>query len=122
LPDFAIHAAEIADIHFVGGFARARSLAVGEVLLDLAGAEALAEAEAGIVAHMNRDHAEAVGLYAARLLGQKPGSWRLTGLDPEGCDLRAENRTARLDFGRRIAGPAEARDVLAALAKKARGQ
>jgi putative heme iron utilization protein len=119
-PDFAIFAAELADIHFVGGFARARSLAVREVLLDLAGAAGLAEAEAGIVAHMNQDHAAAAGLYATRLLGQPAGPWRLTGIDPEGCDLRALNRTARLDFGRRIATPAEAREMLVSLARQAR--
>ncbi len=119
-PDFAIFAGELADIHFVGGFARARSLAVREVLLELAGADALIEAEGGIVAHMNADHTEAVALYATRLLGQPAGAWRMTGIDPEGCDLRALNRTARLDFVRRIASPAEARAVLVNLAKQAR--
>ncbi len=121
LPDFKVHVGTVDDIHFVGGFARARSLAVREVLLDLAGAEALLEAEEGIVAHMNGDHAEAVGLYATRLLGQPAGPWRMTGIDPLGADLRAENRTARLAFGRAITSPAEAREVLVALAKKARG-
>ena len=120
-PDFAIFAAALADIHFVGGFARARGLAVREVLLDLAGAEGLAEAEEGIVAHMNQDHGEAVALYATRLLGQPAGAWRMTGIDPEGADLRAENRTARLDFGRRISNAGEAREILVALAKQARG-
>jgi putative heme iron utilization protein len=120
--DFAIFVAHLADIHYVGGFARARSLAVREVLLDLAGAAALAEAEEDIVTHMNQDHAAALGLYATRLLGQPVGAWRMTGIDPEGCDLRVENRAARLDFGRRIASPAEARDLLVALAKKARSE
>jgi len=120
LPDFKIHAGEIADVHLVGGFARARGLAVRDVLLDIAGAGALAEAEEGIVAHMNGDHAEAVGLYATRLLGRPPGAWRMTGIDPEGADLRAENRTARLVFGRRIATAGEAREALVALAKQAR--
>ncbi|HEY7607824.1 MAG TPA: DUF2470 domain-containing protein, partial [Alphaproteobacteria bacterium] len=83
---------------------------------------ALAEAEEDIVTHMNQDHAAALGLYATRLLGQPVGAWRMTGIDPEGCDLRVENRAARLDFGRRIASPAEARDLLVALAKKARSE
>lgn len=121
LADFRILAATVTDAHIVGGFGRARGLAVADVMLDVAGAGALAEAEAGIVGHMNDDHAEAVGLYATRLLGQPAGSWRLTGIDPEGCDLRAENRTARLVFDRRIATAAEARAALVALAKKARG-
>jgi putative heme iron utilization protein len=70
---------------------------------------------------MNEDHAEAVRLYATRLLGQPDAAWRMTGIDPEGCDLRAENRTARLVFERRIADAGAAREVLVALAKKARG-
>jgi putative heme iron utilization protein len=121
LPDFKIHVGAVSDVHFVGGFARARTLAAKDVLLDVAGAEPLAEAEADIVAHMNRDHAEALGLYATRLLGRPAGDWRMTGIDPAGCDLRAENRTARLDFERRIATPAAAREILVALAKRARG-
>jgi heme iron utilization protein len=121
LADFRILAGTVTDAHIVGGFARARGLAVADVMLDVSGVAALAEAEAGIVAHMNEDHAEAVGLYATRLLGQQAAAWRMTGIDPEGCDLRAENRTARLVFERRIATAGEAREALVALAKKARG-
>ncbi len=120
LADFRILATTVTDAHIVGGFARARGLAVADVMIDVAGAAALAEAEAGIVTHMNEDHGEAVGLYATRLLGQPAAAWRMTGIDPEGCDLRAENRTARLVFERRIATAGEAREVLVALAKKAR--
>lgn len=118
--DFAIYAGTVEAIHHVGGFGRARALPPGEVLLDVAGAAALAEAEEGIVTHMNDDHGDAVQLYATGLLGLPPGAWRMTGLDPAGCDLRAENRTARVDFDRPIATAAEARDALVALVKKAR--
>jgi len=121
LPDFRILAGAVSDAHIVGGFARARGLAVADVILDVSDAAALAEAEAGIVAHMNEDHAEAIGLYATRLLGRPEAAWRMTGIDPEGCDLRAENRTARLVFARRIATPGAARAELVDLAKKARG-
>ncbi len=121
LPDFRILEATVTDAHIVGGFGRARGVAVADVMLDVSGAAALAEAEAGIVAHMNADHGEAVGLYATRLLGQPQAAWTMTGIDPEGCDLRAENRTARLVFDRRIANAAEAREALVSLAKKARG-
>ena len=121
LADFKIHVGAITDAHVVGGFARARGLKVSDVIIDVADAAALAEAEEGIVAHMNEDHAEAVRLYATRLLGQPETAWRMTGIDPEGCDFRAENRTARLVFERRIANAGEAREVLVALAKKVRG-
>lgn len=121
LADFRILVGAVDGAHIVGGFARARGLAVADVILDVADAAALAEAEAGIVSHMNDDHAEAIGRYATRLLGQPEATWRMTGIDPEGCDLRAENRTARLAFERRIADAGEARAALVALAKKARG-
>ena len=120
LGDFKIHTGVIGDVHIVGGFGRAQGLAVGDVLLDIAGTEALAEAEAGIVEHMNGDHGEANRLYATKLLGRPEGDWRMTGVDPEGCDLRFGNQTARLEFPRRIANACEARDVLVALVKQAR--
>ncbi len=59
----------------------------GDLLISLDGAEKLVEAEADIVAHMNEDHAEAVALYGQVLTGGDPGPWRMTGLDPEGCDI-----------------------------------
>lgn len=116
--DFAFHAVAVAEGHFVGGFARARSMAAAA--LAVPPAPALEAAEAEIVAHMNQDHAEAVGLYATRLLGQAAGDWIMTGIDPEGVDLRAGARAARLDFASPVTDPAGARAALVALAKKAR--
>ena len=68
---------------------------------------ALAAAEPEIVAHMNDDHADAVQLYAERLLGRAGAGWRMTGIDPEGLDLRrrSDGETARLDFAAAGADP-----------------
>jgi heme iron utilization protein len=55
-------------------------------------------AEADILQHVNADHAEAVDLFARRLLGQTGEGWRLTGVDAEGADLRRGGCVARLDF------------------------
>ena len=52
---------------------------------------------------MNADHADAVRLYATKLLGAEDGPWRLTGLDPEGLDLALDDATLRLPFPRRVA-------------------
>ena len=79
-----------------------------------------AQAEPGILAHMNEDHADAVALYANRLLGRRGVGWRMTGIDPEGFDLRCHGRLARLTFDQPLAEPGEARAVLAVLAGKAR--
>ena len=105
--------------HLVAGFGRIRWLAAAD-LLPGPPAMALAESESDIVAHMNADHADAIQLYAGRLLGLPAGEWRMTGIDAEGLDLRHAGRVARLAFDAPIGDAAEARKVLVALVSKAR--
>ncbi|GJD48133.1 hypothetical protein OPKNFCMD_0849 [Methylobacterium crusticola] len=119
-PDFGFFRLAPEAGHLNGGFARAATLTAAELLTDLAGLDALAGSEAGAVAHMNQDHADAVALFATRLAGEAPGPWRLTGLDPEGIDLLAGDRTARVAFPERLSGPGALRPVLVALAAQAR--
>lgn len=107
-------------VHLVAGFGRIVDLAPGDFLTDLSGAEALVEAEADIVAHLNADHTETMNLYATRLLGAAEGTWRCTGCDPEGLDMQDDARTLRLDFPQRIVTPAALRQTLKALADRAR--
>jgi putative heme iron utilization protein len=80
----------------------------------------LIDAEAGAVAHMNEDHAEAVRLYATKLLGAEDGPWRLAGLDPEGIDLAQGDATLRLLFSQRVTTADALRKVLVDLAAQAR--
>ena len=91
------------------------------MLTDLAGADELIAAEEGAVEHMNSDHAEATRLYATKLLGADDGPWRISGLDPDGADLTAGDRTARLAFPQRVTSAGALRQVLVELAKRARG-
>src|SRR5271156_4064733 len=67
--------------------ARAADLKAADVMTDIADAENLIDAEESAVTHMNDDHAEAVRLYATKLIGAEDGPWRLSGLDPDGLDL-----------------------------------
>ena len=71
---------------------------------------------------MNEDHTEATALYATKLLGEDQGAWRITGIDPDGVDLAAGDRTARLPFGERITGAGPMRMALVAFAKEARAK
>src|SRR6185295_4953880 len=103
-------------------FARAADLAAAEMLTDLSGAEEMIAAEEGAVAHMNEDHADAIQLYATKLLGAGEGAWRISGLDPDGADLIAGDRTARLAFKARVTSGEALRKVLVELAKQARAQ
>jgi putative heme iron utilization protein len=121
-PDFAFWRLQVEGAHYIGGFGRIFELAPDELLVPLEGAEALLEAEPGIVAHMNEDHADAVALYATVLAGAEPGPWRMTGIDPQGCDLVLCGEALRIPFGARITTPAEARKELVRLANEARGR
>jgi heme iron utilization protein len=118
--DFAFWRLDVVSAHLNGGFARAADLRAADVMTDIADAEDLLEAEAGAVAHMNDDHAEAVRLYATRLLGAEDGKWRLTGLDPDGLDLALGDATLRLPFPERVTTAQALRKVVVELAARAR--
>lgn len=122
--DFRLYRMTVESAHLVAGFGRIHWLAGPEVLFDTAGCGALAEAEAEIVAHMNADHGAALEAIALRLLGlPKPdhqGAWVMTGIDPEGVDLRGGGRLARAGFEAPLGDAGAARAALVALARKAR--
>jgi hypothetical protein len=118
--DFSFWRLSVVSAHLNGGFARAADLTAADVLTDVAGAEDLIEAEAGAVAHMNEDHAEAVRLYASKLLGAEDGPWRLTGVDPDGLDLSRGDATLRLPFGQRVTSAEQLRKTVVDLARQAR--
>lgn len=118
--DFAFYTVEIRAAHIVAGFGRIHWLDGADIRDDVADAAALIAAESEIVAHMNADHADAVQLYATRLLGRGGDGWAMTGCDPEGADLRRGGDTARLAFGTRATTPDAARAELVRLVKQAR--
>jgi putative heme iron utilization protein len=118
--DFSFYRMELSGIHLVAGFGRIVDLKPRDVLTDLTDAEALLEAEAGAVAHMNEDHKDALRLYATKLLGAPDGEWRCTGCDPDGLDLRLERTGLRLQFPQRVSGPGPLRAILKQLAEQAR--
>jgi heme iron utilization protein len=95
---------------------RAGALSAADLRTDIAGADALLEAEPSAIAHMNQDHREALELYATKLAGASPGAWRTTGLDPEGIDLMLGDRTERIAFPERVTHPEQLRSALKSLA------
>ncbi|PKP67608.1 MAG: pyridoxamine 5'-phosphate oxidase, partial [Alphaproteobacteria bacterium HGW-Alphaproteobacteria-5] len=121
LPDFAFYRLDCERAFLNGGFGKAFDLAAGDMFLprDALAAE-LAKAEQGIVAHMNEDHAGAVGLYATVLAKAGPGHWRLVSIDPRGLDLAAGQRLIRLNFEKPLTVAAEIRPLLVEMAKEAR--
>ena len=118
--DFAFWRMAVVSAHLNGGFARAADLAAADVLTDVADARTLVEAEADAIAHMNADHAEALRLYASKLLGAPDGDWRCVGIDPDGLELQRGQTALRLFFPQRVTGPGSLRAMLKQLAEQAR--
>jgi putative heme iron utilization protein len=120
--DFAFFRIEPTGAHLVAGFGRIVDLKPQQFLTDIAGAEALLEAEPGAVEHMNADHRDAMNLYATKLLGAEAADWTCTGCDPDGIDMQAGTATLRLDFPERVTSGNELRKMLVRLAAEARGK
>jgi heme iron utilization protein len=118
--DFAFWQVSMTGAHLVAGFGRISDIAAEDLRTDVADALPLLESEAGAVSHMNEDHADAIELYATRLLGAEPGPWRIAGIDPLGCDLILGDTVRRLNFPQRVTEPVALRKTLADLARQAR--
>ncbi|MEM9330625.1 MAG: DUF2470 domain-containing protein [Pseudomonadota bacterium] len=77
--------------------------------------------ERRVVDHMNDDHADAIKLYAEKLLDEPPGNWRMATLDMEGMDLVSDEKRTRLWFNPPMTDSGEIKTRLIELVKEARG-
>ena len=118
--DFRFFRMMVASAHYVGGFARAMWIEQPRFAHPPEAVAAIAACEEGVLAHMNADHADAVDLYARRLLARRGKGWTLAGLDPDGVDLKRGAQSARLDFAEPAANAGEVRAALVAFAEQAR--
>jgi len=117
--DFHLYRMAVERAHLVAGFGRIDWIE-GVDVLERAPLDWLREAEPGILEHMNADHAGTLNLYAQSLLGLAGEGWRLTGVDPEGADLRSGGKIARLPFPAPVTDVSAIRQTFVALAQSAR--
>lgn len=120
--------AELGDFRFVrlvplsaslnGGFGKAFALTAADLLS--AADPALAAAEANALAHMNKDHSEAVDLYARYYARAPSGKWVLIGIDAEGIDIADGDDIRRIFFEKPITVPQDMHEVLVHMARAAR--
>lgn len=101
---------------FVGGFARATRLTKAALTPEPSAVEALAAAEAGILAHCNRDHPDAIAAIAG-----PPGHWRMVAADVDGFDLALEERVVRVAWSAPVRDGGDVRRELVRLTHLARG-
>ena len=114
--DFGFFRMKVGRIHYVGGFGKAVWFKASDIVSDAKAAAAVAKAERRVLTHMNTDHPDTVDHYANALLGRAGSGWRMTGIDPDGFDIRHGGRTARLEFDKPIKNRKAIRDELVRLA------
>jgi putative heme iron utilization protein len=120
LGDFHLFRLEPDSASLNGGFGKAYSLTRDDLLSDAAVSQALAEVEAGAVAHMNADHRDAIDLYARHFARATDTGWSMTGIDPDGFDLVRGDAAARVDFLEPLGDAGDMRKALVAMAQQAR--
>jgi heme iron utilization protein len=120
-PDFAFWRLAVEGAHYIGGFGRIFDLTPIELLVQTERAKRLLDSETDIVEHMNSHHADAVEFYA-KAVGASGGPWRMTGIDPEGCDIVLDGTARRILFAVPVRTPTEARKELMRLAAEARSR
>lgn len=121
--DFAFWRLDVVDVYVVGGFA-AMSW-VGAPEYRAARPDPLADRAAAIVEHMNRDHADALMVYARFFAGAEADEASMADVDHLGFKLRLRHGrrqwSARVAFPREVTTEAESRAVLAEMLDRARG-
>jgi len=116
-PDFSFWRLSPSAIHGVAGFGRIETLTPDEVFPPAEEMEAL---EMSAIEHMNQDHAEAIHLYATKILKAQPGPWRVLAIDPDGADLGLHEQSLRMEFHTPVFTAEALRKRFAELAYEAR--
>ena len=115
--DFSFWRLVPSTIHGVAGFGRIETLAPDDVFPPAAEMETL---ETSAIEHMNRDHADTIHLYATKILGAKPGPWRILAIDPDGADVGCHDQSLRMNFQTPVYTADALREKFAELAYEAR--
>jgi putative heme iron utilization protein len=120
--DFGFWRLAVDDVYFVGGFAAMGWVDAAEYRA--ARPDPLADVAAGILDHMNRDHADALVTYARVFAGVEAGVASMVGVDRLGFKLRlvhGDRRfSVRIPFPREVRTASEARTVLIEMLGQAR--
>ena len=120
--DFGFYRMTVVEAYYVAGFGEMGWLSADDYRQ--AKPDALADHAAGILAHMNADHAEALVLYCRAFAGVEADSAAMEDVDYLGFRVRArvgeENQDLRINFSRPARTPKEARTVLVEMVRDAR--
>jgi heme iron utilization protein len=123
--DFAFWKLRVNAIRYIGGYGRMSWISQGD--WQAAEPDPLAPSAAGMIAHMNADHADAMVLYCkAFSRATDISSATMTGVDRYGFDMSAKTREGprpvRVAFARPVSTPEEVRAALVAMVHDARSR
>ncbi len=120
--DFAFFRMEIEDIYFVGGFGVMGWVAAKDFLKTEP--DPLADAASDIIAHMNKDHVQALLLLSRGIAGVEGTAAKMTAVDRLGFHLRVTTsegmRGLRIPFDHESRTAEETRKVLVDMVRKHR--
>ena len=121
--DFAFWALDVRDCYFVGGFAAMGWVDAADYRA--AAPDPLADAAAGIMQHMNADHADALVAYARHFAGAPAHEAAMVAVDRLGFKLRLRQgdrlSSVRIAFPREVTTAGASREVLIEMLREARG-
>lgn len=119
--DFGFFRLQPIDIYYVGGFGVMGWVDAGEY--EHAAPDPLADAAAGILAHMNTDHVDSMILLARTHAQLEATEATMTSVDRLGFSLRLKTaegmKGARINFLREVATPQETRKALVEMVRQA---
>jgi putative heme iron utilization protein len=122
--DFSFFRLEPMDLYYVGGFGVMGWVDAKDY--KQAAADPLAEAAAGILAHMNADHVDAMILLAGSLAKIEATEATMTSVDRLGFSLRLKTNNgvkgARINFLQEVVTPQDARAVLVEMVRQAKAR
>ena len=120
--DFGFWRLDVKDVYFVGGFAAMDWVTVTDYRE--AHPDPLADAAAGVLTHMNRDHADALIAYARHFAGEAADEATMVAVDRLGFRLRLRSgqrlHGVRIAFPREVRTAGESRTVLIEMLAQAR--
>jgi len=120
--DFGLYRLDPVDVYYVGGFGVMGWITAADYAA--AAADPLAGSAAGILGHVNEDHADALVLLARHFAGQPAEEATMTRVDRLGFHLRLKAagrfHGCRIAFLREVTSADEAREVLVEMVGQAR--
>lgn len=116
LQDFQFYRIVPNALRYIGGFGKVHWVRAETYALP---PYPLIDAEDGVIAHMNSDHADALQRYCAHFHQHDAQQVEMLGIDCDGFDVNADGKVLRFDFPEPVLDARQARTTLVDMARQA---